>query len=97
MSSNLILKHFNKTLALPFSVIAISTLNYGFDNAGYAIAQAMEALQHQFGEGGPKSTRYRLPMAWLSLFNSLQFIGFRSWRCYWEYGKPPMGPTMVYV
>ncbi|KEF59268.1 uncharacterized protein A1O9_04112 [Exophiala aquamarina CBS 119918] len=78
MSSNRILKYFNKNLALAFGVIAISTLNYGFDNAGYATAQAMEAFQHQFGELDLKTGRYRLPTVWLSLFNSLNFIGFAA-------------------
>ena len=78
MSSNRILKHFNKNLGLAFAVIAISTFNYGFDNAGYSTIQAMEAFQRQFGEINPDTGRYRLPTVWLSLFNSLQFIGFAA-------------------
>lgn len=78
MSNNRILKHFNKNLGLAFAVIAISTVNYGFDNAGYATAQAMDAFQRQFGELDAKTGRYRLPTVWLSLFNSLQFIGFAA-------------------
>lgn len=78
ISSNRILKHFNKNLALAFAVIAISTFNYGFDNAGYATAQAMDGFQHQFGEINPATGRYRLPTVWLSLFNSLHFIGFAA-------------------
>lgn len=78
MASNRILKHFNKNLSLAFCVIAISTFNYGFDNAGYATTQAMEPFQRQFGELNPRTGRYSLDPVWLSLFNSLNFIGFAA-------------------
>lgn len=76
LSENRILKHFNRRLALSFAVIAVSTLNYGFDNAGYATTQAMEPFQRQFGHFDEDAGIYRLPPQWLSLFNSLNYIGF---------------------
>ncbi|KAF7549704.1 hypothetical protein G7Z17_g6207 [Cylindrodendrum hubeiense] len=75
MASNRILKHFNATLALSFAVVAVSTFNYGFDNSGYATTQAMDAFQRQFGELD-STGEYTLPPMWLSLFNSLNYIGF---------------------
>jgi MFS transporter, SP family, sugar:H+ symporter len=76
MSSNRILKHFNRTLTLSFVVIAISTFNYGFDNAGYATTQAMDGFKQQFGQLNPSTGKYVLPTGWLALFNSLNYIGF---------------------
>ncbi|KAL8282209.1 hypothetical protein RB597_009758 [Gaeumannomyces tritici] len=78
MAKNRILRHFNGQLALAFAVIAVSTFNYGFDNAGYATTQAMEPFQRQFGEWNAAAGMYRIPPYWLSLFNSLNFIGFAA-------------------
>ncbi|KAJ3538535.1 hypothetical protein NM208_g5871 [Fusarium decemcellulare] len=75
-SNNRILKQFNKQLAAAFVVIAVSTFNYGFDNAGYATTQAMEPFQRQFGEYNESEGIYRLPSQWLALFNSLNYIGY---------------------
>lgn len=71
-----ILKHFNKTLSMSFLVIAVSTLNYGFDNNGYTTTQAMTPFIRQFGKFDETSGSYELPTAWLSMFNSLNFIGY---------------------
>ncbi|KAH7303485.1 general substrate transporter [Stachybotrys elegans] len=76
VSNNRIFKHFNSQLGLAFAVIAISTFNYGFDNAGYATTQAMEPFQRQFGEYDEEAGKYSIPPEWLSLFNSLNYIGF---------------------
>ncbi|KUL82581.1 hypothetical protein ZTR_09361 [Talaromyces verruculosus] len=73
---NDITKHFNKALARSFMVIFLSTLNYGFDNQGFSTSQAMAAFKHQFGEYDSKKGAYALPTYWLSLFNSLNYIGF---------------------
>ncbi|KAL8365695.1 hypothetical protein RB595_004479 [Gaeumannomyces hyphopodioides] len=78
MAKNRVLRHFNGQLALAFAVIAVSTFNYGFDNAGYATTQAMEPFQRQFGEWDAAAGMYRIPPYWLSLFNSLNFIGFAA-------------------
>lgn len=73
---NRILQHFNRHLAIAFGVIAVSTFNYGFDNAGYNNTQAMAAFQKQFGDWDAKTGKYVIPPSWLSLFNSLNYIGF---------------------
>ncbi|WQF84395.1 Putative major facilitator, sugar transporter, major facilitator superfamily [Colletotrichum destructivum] len=78
MAPNRILKHFNSTLAAAFTVIAISTFNYGFDNAGYSTTQAMDAFQRQFGDQNPTTGKWKLPTGWLALFNSLNYIGFAA-------------------
>lgn len=38
----------------------------------------MEPFQRQFGEMNAATGRYRLPTYWLSLFNSLNYIGFAA-------------------
>lgn len=76
LSNNRILKHFNRHLGIAFAVIAVSTFNYGFDNAAYNNTQAMEAFQTQFGEWDADAGKYSIPPSWLSLFNSLNYIGF---------------------
>lgn len=77
-SKNSVLQHFNKNLVMACSVIAVSTFNYGFDNAGFSTTQAMDAFQRQFGEINPKTGRHYLPPAWLSMFNSLNYLGFAT-------------------
>ncbi|ODQ73395.1 hypothetical protein LIPSTDRAFT_104968 [Lipomyces starkeyi NRRL Y-11557] len=69
-------KHFNWRMAMSCLLIMVSTMNYGFDNSGFSTTQAMNAFQRQFGEINPKTGKYYLPPSWLSLFNSLPFIGF---------------------
>lgn len=76
LSNNRILQHFNRHLALAFSVIAVSTFNYGFDNAAYNNTQAMDAFQRQFGDWNDAAGTYKISPSWLSLFNSLNYIGF---------------------
>lgn len=69
---------FNRRLAFSCLLIAISTCNYGFDNQGFASTQAMDAFDRQFGVWDEKTRAYTLPPVWLSLFNSLNYIGFSS-------------------
>ncbi|KAJ3951634.1 hypothetical protein N0V92_011948 [Colletotrichum tropicale] len=78
MAPNRILKHFNRTLAVAFTVVAISTFNYGFDNAGFSTTQAMDAFQKQFGDQDSTTGKWKIPPTWLSLFNSLNYIGFAA-------------------
>jgi MFS family permease len=69
---------FNRRLALASLLIAISTANYGFDNQAFASTQAMDAFERQFGEYDPAKRTWVLPPVWLSLFNSLNYIGFAA-------------------
>lgn len=73
---NSVLQHFNKSLTLACMLIAVSTFNYGFDNAGFNTTQAMDGFQQQFGRYNSTTGKYFLPPSWLSLFNSLNYIGF---------------------
>lgn len=72
------LTFFNKRLALACGIIALSTFNYGFDNQGFATTQAMDAFDKQFGYFDESTGAYALEPYWLSLFNSLNYIGFAA-------------------
>ncbi|GKZ39285.1 hypothetical protein AbraIFM66950_012229 [Aspergillus brasiliensis] len=69
-------KHFNRTLALSCALVALSQLSYGFDNQGFATTQSMTAFEKQFGEYDTKTGSYAIPTYFLSLLNSLNYIGF---------------------
>ncbi|KAJ5886241.1 uncharacterized protein N7473_008915 [Penicillium subrubescens] len=76
MALSSITKHFNRTLALSCTLIALSQLNYGFDNQAFSTTQSMTAFTKQFGEYNPKTKQYAIPAYFLSLLNSLNYIGF---------------------
>lgn len=69
-------QYFNRTLALAVTLVAVSTFNYGFDNQAFATTQSMEPFIKQFGVYNDKSKSYELEAYWLSLFSSLNYIGF---------------------
>ncbi|KAL4999750.1 general substrate transporter [Aspergillus recurvatus] len=71
-------RYFNRTLSLSVFVIAVSTFNYGFDNQAFATTQAMDAFSKHFGEYNEDTGDYALNSRWLSLFNSLNYIGFAA-------------------
>ncbi|RFN54002.1 hypothetical protein FIE12Z_1749 [Fusarium flagelliforme] len=71
-------RFFNRRLALSCVLIAVSTFNYGFDNQAFATTQAMDAFDKQFGVFDEKTGKYVLEPYWLSLFNSLNYIGFAA-------------------
>jgi MFS transporter, SP family, sugar:H+ symporter len=68
-------KTFNKTLVLTVLLICLSQFNYGFDNQGYSSIQSMDYFERQFGVYSAEKKTYTLPTWWVSLFNSLIFIG----------------------
>ncbi|KAF4448945.1 hypothetical protein F53441_7714 [Fusarium austroafricanum] len=71
-------RYFNRRLALSCVLIAVSTFNYGFDNQAFATTQAMDSFDKQFGVWDAKKKQYVLEPSWLSLFNSLNYIGFAA-------------------
>ncbi|KAJ5119510.1 hypothetical protein N7448_010179 [Penicillium atrosanguineum] len=71
-----ITKHFNRTLALSCSLIALSQINYGFDNQAFSTTQSMTAFTEQFGDYDPETGKYAIPAYFLSLLDSLNYIGF---------------------
>lgn len=71
-------KFFNRKLAFSCGLIALSTFNYGFDNQAFATSQAMDAFDKQFGYYDETEGAWALEPYWLSLFNSLNYIGFAA-------------------
>ncbi|KAF4966850.1 hypothetical protein FSARC_5529 [Fusarium sarcochroum] len=71
-------RFFNRRLALSCMLIAVSTFNYGFDNQAFATTQAMDSFDKQFGVWNAEKKAYVLEPYWLSLFNSLNYIGFAA-------------------
>ncbi|PWY69014.1 putative sugar transporter [Aspergillus sclerotioniger CBS 115572] len=69
-------QYFNTRLATACSLIAISSLNYGFDNQGFSTTEAMDAFDRRFGELDAATETYASDPSWLSMFNSLNYIGF---------------------
>jgi SP family sugar:H+ symporter-like MFS transporter len=67
---------FNRTLLLTVSLAALSSFNYGFDNQGFAATIAMNGFEQQFGWYDAKTGTYSLKPYFLSLLNSLNYIGF---------------------
>lgn len=73
---------FNRQLSLAALLISVSTFNYGFDNQAFATTQAMDAFTRQFGDLDEKTGRYALEPSWLSLFNSINYVGFAFGECF---------------
>lgn len=71
-------RYFNRTLTLAVALIAVSTFNYGFDNQAFATTQSMEPFTEKFGVYNAKTKTWNLEPYWLSLFNSLNYIGFAA-------------------
>jgi SP family sugar:H+ symporter-like MFS transporter len=84
-------KFFNARLGLACSLIALSSFNYGFDNQAFASTQAMDPFAKQFGVLNSKTGLYALEAWWLSLFNSLNYIGFGAGMNIHFLNEPPFG------
>lgn len=69
-------KTFNKTLTFSCVLIAISQVNFGFDQAVFTNTQAMPAFTKEFGRFEEDLGIYRIEPYFLSLLNSLNYIGF---------------------
>ncbi|KAK6217278.1 sugar transporter [Colletotrichum tabaci] len=71
-------QHFNKRLLASVFLIAVSQFNYGFDNQALASTQAMDAFERQFGDYDTAAGQWKIPTYFLSLLNSLNYIGFAA-------------------
>lgn len=69
-------KYFTKQLALACGLVAISTFNYAFDQQGFNSTQAMEYFSRSFGYYDRTLKAWTLHPYYLSLLNSLVYIGF---------------------
>lgn len=69
-------QYFTKHLARACGLVAISTFNYAFDQQGFNSTQAMDPFNKAFGHYDAGKGRYVLPAYYLSLLNSLVYVGF---------------------
>lgn len=67
---------FNARLVYSCGLIALSQLNFGMDQSAFANTQAMPAFKQQFGTYDPLTKTHVLETMFLSLLNSVIFIGF---------------------
>lgn len=67
---------FTPRLTLTVLLIAFSQFNFGFDQQGFSATQAMDAFEEQFGVYSGAKAAWVITPSWLSLFNSLNYIGF---------------------
>ncbi|KAF4443542.1 hypothetical protein F53441_11397 [Fusarium austroafricanum] len=67
---------FNGRLLYACGMIALSQLNFGMDQAAFSNTQAMPFFKRQFGTFDEATGTYVLETVFLSLLNSIQFIGF---------------------
>ncbi|KAI9148952.1 Major facilitator-type transporter ecdD [Paramyrothecium foliicola] len=71
-----LLGHFNGRLFYSCALVALSQVNFGADQAAFANTQAMPFFKQQFGWYDDKTRTYILKTTYLSLLNSLNYIGF---------------------
>lgn len=67
---------FTPRLTLTVLLIAFSQFNFGFDQQGFSATQAMDPFEEQFGVYSEAKATWVITPSWLSLFNSLNYIGF---------------------
>ena len=66
----------NVRLLYSCALIAFSQVNFGMDQGAFNGTQAMDAFTRKFGELNPHTNKYAIPGWFLSLLNSLNYIGF---------------------
>ncbi|KAM0327110.1 hypothetical protein ACHAQA_006238 [Verticillium albo-atrum] len=67
---------FNGRLLYSCGLIALSQVNFGSDQAAFANTQAMPYFKQQFGEFNEATGAYALDTVYLSLLNSINYVGF---------------------
>ncbi|RYP91456.1 hypothetical protein DL770_002395 [Monosporascus sp. CRB-9-2] len=67
---------FNGRLLYACGLIALSQVNFGMDQGAFNGTQAMDAFIRKFGAPNERTGQYELETYYLSLLNSLTYIGF---------------------
>ncbi|KAH8714587.1 general substrate transporter [Ilyonectria robusta] len=71
-----VLSCFNKRLVYSCALIAISQINFGMDQSAFSNTQAMPAFKEMFGTYNEATGTYALDTVYLSLLNSINYVGF---------------------
>ena len=72
---NRILENVNGRLAFASGVMILSQINFGMDLVAFANTQAMPAFNQKFGHPDARLKRYAIAPYFLSLLNSLPYVG----------------------
>ena len=75
LRDNRLAKNFNGKLLFATGLMMLSQINFGMDLAAFSNTQAMDAFTEKFGSINPKTGKYRIDPYFLSLLNSLTYIG----------------------
>lgn len=67
---------FNRRLVFSCTLIALSQINFGFDQGVFTNTQAMDQFQKEFGEWNAENEEWVIEPYFISLLNSLNYIGF---------------------
>ena len=73
--SNRITESVNGRLAFAATVMMLSQINFGMDLVAFSNTQAMSAFNQKFGSYNAKLKRYAVEPYFLSLLNSLPYVG----------------------
>jgi MFS family permease len=68
-------ENINGRLAFVATIMMLSQINFGMDLVAFSNTQAMDAFEHRFGVFVPKLKRYAIEPYFLSLLNSLTYVG----------------------
>jgi MFS transporter, SP family, sugar:H+ symporter len=68
-------RNFNGRLLYTVSILMLSQINFGADISTFSSTQAMDAFEKRFGRYNPETDSYALNPVYLSLLNSLTYIG----------------------
>jgi MFS transporter, SP family, sugar:H+ symporter len=68
-------RNFNGRLLYTVSILMLSQINFGADISTFSSTQAMDAFEKRFGQYNPETDSYALNPVYLSLLNSLTYIG----------------------
>ena len=73
--NNRVTTNVNGRLAFAATIMMLSQINFGMDLVAFSNTQAMNAFNRKFGEFDPKLKRYAIQPHFLSLLNSLTYVG----------------------
>jgi SP family sugar:H+ symporter-like MFS transporter len=75
LQENRVAKNFNGQLLFATGLMMLSQINFGMDLAAFANTQAMDSFSKKFGSLNPKTHKYHIDPYFLSLLNSLTYVG----------------------
>lgn len=75
LQNNRLTRNFNGPLLFATGLMMLSQINFGLDLVAFSNTQAMDAFEERFGQYNAKTGKYKIEPYFLSLLNSLTYIG----------------------